>query len=325
MLLLSMKSKQKKQLKTGLLVSLSILIILALLILHKIYQAFFFGAVAPTFFDDCVRVWNFKAKYLFFHPYMTFDPKASDYLTGSFNFYPIVIPVIKYWYMSFVGHWQESFVDILQIFAYISLLAGMFFQILRRSSVVFAITGAYLLSTIPLLVYHAGSGYADILIALFLFLSVASILNWRESGSRDFLFLSVVFALLGFYTKSEGIYLILVANLVTIFLCTLGVARSEKLGAMRDYFSLYIPFALPFFLYKWYFHLGIAAGGNNEAAFHLDILPYIWHVVFFEGNYGVFFIVFLMTLALFFSFIRSNQNLKRLGILAVFLMIYINL
>ena len=253
----------------------TIVAILSLLVLHKIYQAFFLGAVAPTFFDDCVRVWNFKAKYLFFHPYLNFDPKSADYLTGSFNFYPIIVPIIKYWYMSFVGHWQESFVDILQIFTYISLLAGLFFQILRRSSVIFALVGSYLLSTIPLFVYHAGSGYVDILIALFFLLSVVSIINWKESGSRDFLFLSAVFALLGFYTKSEGIYLILVANIVTIFLCILGTSYSDKMKILGNYLSLYIPFALPFFLYKWYFHLGITGGGNNEAAFHLDILPYI--------------------------------------------------
>lgn len=300
--------------------------VLSLLILHKVYQAFFLGAVAPTYFDDCVRVWNFKAKYLFFHPYMTFDPKAADYLTGSFNFYPIIIPVIKYWYMSFVGYWQESFIDFLQIFAYIWLLLGLFFQILRRSSIVFAFLGAYLLSTISLLVYHAGSGYADILIALFLFLSIVSILNWRESGSKDFLFLSVVFALLGFYTKSEGIYLILVANILTILVSQYNnTTAKEKWGFLKDYFLVYTPFALPFFLYKWYFHLGIAAGGNNEAAFHLDILPYVWHVVFFEGNYGVFFVFFLMTLVLFFSFIRSNESLKQLGMLSVFFMVYINL
>lgn len=300
-------------------------IVLGLLILLKMYHAFFLGAVAPTFFDDCVRVWNFKAKYLFFHPYMTFDPLAPDYLTGSFNFYPIIIPVIKYWYMSFVGYWQESFIDMLQIFAYIWLFLGLFFQILRRSSVIFGLVGAYVLSTIPLLVYHAGSGYADILIALFLFLSVTSILNWKDTGLKDFLLLSAVFALLGFYTKSEGIYLILVVNLLAIFLCTWGASRRDKLVPLRDYVLIYVPFAVPFFLYKWYFQLGIAAGGNNEAAFHLDILPYIWHVVFFEGNYGVFFAIFLVTLILFYSFIRSSENLKRLGILALFLMTYINL
>lgn len=113
--------------------------LLGFLVLLKLYHVLFLGSVAPTFFDDCIRVWNFKAKYLFFHPYMNFDPKAPDYLTGSFNFYPIVVPVIKYWYMSFVGHWQESFVDLLQVIAYISLLGGMFFQILRRSTVFFAL------------------------------------------------------------------------------------------------------------------------------------------------------------------------------------------
>lgn len=281
--------------------------------------------MVPTFFDDCVRVWNGKAKYLFFHPYLNFDPSAPDYLTGSFNFYPIVVPVIKYWYMSFVGYWQESFIDILQIFAYIGLLVGVFFQLLRRSSVIYAGFGAYLLSTIPLLVYHAGSGYADILVALSLFLSVTSLLNWKESGSKDFLILSAVFALLGFYTKSEGIYLVLVTNLVTLFLCMQSMTRQEKLASWKAYFLVYLPVALPFFLYKWYFHLGIAAGGNGQAAFHPDILSYVWRVVFFEGNYGVFFIFFLVTLVLFFSFIRSHESLKRIGILAVFLMIYINL
>lgn len=299
---------------------------LVLLILHKVYHSVFLGVTAPTFFDDCVRVWNFKAKYLFFHPYMNFDPKAPDYLTGSFNFYPIVVPIIKYWYMSFIGYWQESFIDLLQIFAYIGLLGGLFFQVLRRSSVVFGLFGVYLLSTISLIVYHAGSGYADILIALFLFLSVTSIINWRESGSKDFLFLAVLFALAGFYTKSEGIYLILVSNIVTIpFYTYRDTTRREKIMFLRDYALLYMPVAIPFFLYKFYFHLGIAENTNATFGFHPDILSYVGNVVFFEGNYNMFFAFFLVTLVLFFFFIRANENVRRLVILSVFLMIYINL
>lgn len=140
------------------------------------------------------------------------------------------------------------------------------------------------------------------------------------------MFLAALFALFGFYTKSEGIYLILVANIVAIVLCMpKNVIFTENIKCFRDYFFLYAPFALPFFLYKWYFHLGIATSTNAALAFHPDILPYVGHVIFFEGNYGVFFAILLVALGLFLSFVRSHENLRRAGIVTVFLMVYINL
>ena len=119
--------------------------------------------------------------------------------------YPRTPGLAVAWFAIAQGAWDEFAIN-LCFFNYFSVFLLLFYAHLRDAAgAAVALIGTYLLSTQPLLVNHAILiGYADLPLAIFLFLTGAHAYRYARSGSRDDLILAAVFALTLPLTKLEG-------------------------------------------------------------------------------------------------------------------------
>ena len=93
-----------------------LLIFLFVVLLCKICFAFFNIMVHPTYFDDSVTFWNYKAKVFYYQQALVLDNDHPDFLGGRNPHYPNYNPLFKTWVVICNGYWSEKAANLNTLF-----------------------------------------------------------------------------------------------------------------------------------------------------------------------------------------------------------------
>lgn len=290
--------------------------IIAILLIEKVFFVAIQGFSFPTYFWDAIDNWNYRAKVLYSTGYLDLDPRSETFLGGGKPHYPMGPSLLRAWMATLVGHWSEKVVALHSMMAYILLFAMIWNRLSRsigrRDSFLFA----YLAVSLPLMVHHAYSSYADLLLSLFF--TGCLIYGYEYLITKDRLsgIVSAFFLVSSLFTKNEGLVLIfpvvMVAMLVAIW------QRRLLFRSACFYVGAAVFLILPWVILKFYFGLSLTP---NEEKFvfevHLNGLVKIFDVLFRQGSFNLFGPLLIVS-TLFYSTIWWRTELRLLAF-AVFL------
>lgn len=283
----------------------------------------------PTYFDDAADNWNYRGK-IFYAQHAIVLTLPPDTAPNGISSYPPTVPLAKAWLASLEGAWDEGTVNGLHVAWFAAVLLLVYCTLRRSLSRFWSWLGVYLAVSLPLLLVHGTTAYADLFLASHLL--VAVVLLSHAYGARTaasclaFLRLAALAAAVIPFTKNEGLLLYL-PPLGLLALWTLWQARRTGLLTPRQtgiaaawFAGLLLLVAVPWIAYK---ELHGLTFGNAKPLSGFELLwepaavPAIVINTFFEGNWLLFFPLLLCLLAL-----RPKRALRGpLMLLAVFFLL----
>lgn len=282
---------------------LLLVLILGLWTAAKIGSGAFDLLTTPTYWSDSLTNWNMRAKvYDAADAFSLSLPMEASAVTPGISAYPPAVPLVKTWFTTLRGHWSEPLANGMHIVWYLALLALIFLSIRRHASFLVALLGAYLFAALPLPLIHGFAPYADIFMALHLFIPVILVFHASRSVDRTaalplLRIAAFAVALLPF-TKNEGLLLYAPALLLYFASTQWSLTRRGVLTSRdtRNVFLWVVAFlfalALPWVAFKW-FH-GLAFGNAKPiTGFALGwqhgVLESMTLSLFFQGSFLLLF------------------------------------
>jgi hypothetical protein len=259
-----------------------------------------FLLLMPPTLDDVIENWNLRAKVFLNDRTLTLILPGQQTVGMGVNAYPPTVPLAKTWLLALAGgQWNEALANGLHILWFAAAAALLYGFLRRTAGLPWALLGAYVFCSLPLVVMHAASAYADIFIAghvLAAATMAASALGpkLREDQRIGFLKLAgVALALLAF-TKNEGLLIYLppaaIAMAATIAILALrrDIRASCTAKAVIWAAACAAIVVVPWISFKWSHGLAFGnAKGITDVGFAFEprALYAIFINTFLEGNW----------------------------------------
>jgi hypothetical protein len=198
---------------------------------------------ATSMFWDGRYIWAFKGKALFSDGGLdseTFTSLARYRYTHLD--YPLALPSAQAWVYRILGHVDERRAKLIGLVFWLGTAVLLACYLRRRMALPWALGVSLLASHIPVLVYHAGGGGADVQQA-FCFLAAGVLLaDWVErSRPEDALLAALVFGI-GTLVKAEGVSMALGGALAFALAWSFRRQRINKRTALLAPACLLLPY-----------------------------------------------------------------------------------
>ncbi|MBU0672169.1 MAG: glycosyltransferase family 39 protein [Candidatus Margulisbacteria bacterium] len=198
-------------------------IILILLIALTIAHVFFDALVKPLLnFDDLWRQ-GCIAK-IIFSTGKVFTEQSVE-LAGP---HPYLNPLSQAWIYMGLGVWNDALGKIIFPLCFASLVFIFYGGVRRYTGRFHALLFTYLLTALPLIVYHAGTAYSDLMQTFYYSAGIIYLFHWMNSRNDPDLYFSAILLGIGNFVKQTGIPLWLIATVVLIIFLLIEDKRKLK-------------------------------------------------------------------------------------------------
>jgi hypothetical protein len=216
-----------------------------------VVPAFRLATVKPLYAIDGFGIWGLRAHalYLFGHPIpAVFANPAYQALQ-----HPLLLPALEALDARAMGTFDGTLVQIQLVGFAVAFVGGAWG--LLRDRVPPLLLAAVLLAVIttPTFIYQLQSNYADVPLALFIALGVATLALWLRRGGEGLLPAAALFLGAAALTKNEGEMFSLTAFAAAAFVAQRAQLRSLALAAL-----FVIAVDLPWRIWLWAHHVKIA-------------------------------------------------------------------
>jgi hypothetical protein len=226
----------------------------------------------PAYNDDVFNNWNFRAKVLLHEQTLVLDLPGDNRQDIGVSAYPPTVPLLRGYLATVGGGWNDGVIALTAPLSYL-LILGLLYTTLRRSTgTAWALLGLYIGSSLPLLLMHGITPYADLFVALHILVALLPLFHALEttnSASRSsWLRVGALGAALLPMTKNEA----LLIHLPPILLLSMGVILWSVRGKVSDirsalrsilwYGALLLAVLGPWLAYKYAY--GLAFGNAKE-------------------------------------------------------------
>jgi hypothetical protein len=126
------------------------------------------------------------------------------------------------------GGWKDSFANLYSVVLFICLLSLVFFTLKRQTGPGRAIIFTFILSAVPVLLYNAMSGYADIAVAYYFFAATVMLYHWQRTGRNSLLVMTGILLSTAMFSKNEGVAIVLPAVTAAFVYSLFRSGRSGK-------------------------------------------------------------------------------------------------
>lgn len=262
----------------------------------------------PVYHDDVFNNWNLRGKIFFETNRLTLTvPLGNEtFSNDGISSYPPTVPMVKTWLALLNGEWHEGLVNSIHILWYIATTALLFFVLRRLIGFLWALIGAYVLSSLPLYLIHGSTAYADVFLSLHLLIPLLLLVvaaSQQDSARRiSSLRLSALFTGLLVFTKNEAILLYLPPLLLCVVILVLTdvyqkrLSRKQAMNVLLCYLGFLALILLPWLTFKYLHNLPFgnakAVSGFN-VGWQPGVLYALWVNTFFEGNWIFLWLVFI--------------------------------
>ena len=169
---------------------------------------FFRSVIKPVEAYDAVAIWALKAKILFLS-YPTFSGFARlvrDGFHGAHPDYPLLVPFGDVWFYIFANSFNDTLVKVVFPLGFAAFLL-VFFSLLYRASGSrkLALVFTFMIASVKQFNDYATIGVADLTLGIYLWLAFAYCFMWMRKKQTAYFAVSVMCALLAFWTKNEGV------------------------------------------------------------------------------------------------------------------------
>ncbi len=266
-----------------------------------LFQLVFLGVNAlarPPIAYDNLTMWQYKAKVLFYEKQINFDETKYAYLGGGGHInYPWGAPLLSYWLYANLGEFNDLAGNIINIVYYLAILITLYYFLKKYLSVPVSLFFVWLITTMPLLFYHAYNGYADLILSYYLLLAFIFLFYWLEKGkTRQLLAAGIFFSCAMFVKNDASVFAIagLIIILIKLFLIDKKFTMAVKSGGL--YLLAIILPLLPWLFIKIKYHLAFS---NVEPgiAYHGEVWQNIYWALFLNSSFNVWWFIVVLCLA----------------------------
>lgn len=201
-------------------------LLLALLIGLTIAYVFFDALVKPIVnFDDLWRQGSI-AKIIYVTGQVV-TPQTAELAGG----HPYLNPLSQAWIYLGLGDWNDALGKIIFPLYFTSLIMVFYGALRRSSSRQWALLFTYLLTSFPLIVYHAGTAYTDLMQTFYYTAGIIYLYSWLKEKQNSRLWLAALLLGIGNFAKQSGIPLWVAATAVLFLYLIIEDRKNLKLGA----------------------------------------------------------------------------------------------
>jgi hypothetical protein len=253
----------------------------------KVVYVFFEALIKPVYGWDAL--WNFslRAKIFFFEKMVPLAKASPYFLGGGMKQYPLQIPLIETWSFLVMNSWDDVKIKIIFPLYFCALLIIFYAALRNEKNRTHSLFFTFLLSSLPLLTYHATIEYADFVVGVYFFSASVYLYRYFQENENRYLILSALLAGFAGWVKDEGIMFYLIC-IFALWLYS-GIKNWKKVAA----------YCLPllFLTIPWLFIkqlLGLSLGNEPNFAFsnlssylsfHPEVIGKIMEKTFLAGNW----------------------------------------
>jgi hypothetical protein len=227
-----------------------------------------------TYFHDALMHWSGRARSLYGQVNWSLDPESPVFLaghSGSSN-YPLQTIIWRTLSAALNGGWNEAVSRADGLIFFIVIIGTIWAAVLGFSNARWlAAAAAFVISALPLHVWHAAAGYSDIAVEAFVVASLAALL-------RAEWFLGGVMAAGAAWSKNDALALYFPALLAAVsMLQWRGETRNFEWRNVARFLAGFATLS-PWLIFNYIHGLGITPAGG-ELAWHSDAPGLFWEDV----------------------------------------------
>jgi hypothetical protein len=267
------------------------------LIAAKVIYVFFEALIKPVVAWDAIMNWSLRAKIFFFEKTVPLAKDSPFFMGLGMKQYPLQIPLLETWTFLVMGGWDDVRMKLLFPLYFCALLIIFYASVRNYKSRTQSLFFTFLLSSLPLLTYHATVSYADFVVGAYFLAAVAYLYRYFQEKENRFLVLSSLLICAAGWVKDEGV--------VFYFICLFLVVLYEKLKGWKKILVYSVPlilFAAPWLTFKRM--LGLELGNVTRFAFekalasffHPNVLAKIAYKTFLTDNWHLLPLAFIIIL-----------------------------
>lgn len=304
----------------------------------KVLYVFYEALIKPVVGWDAL--WNFslRAKIFYFLGGIPLDRANPYFLGGGMKQYPLHLPLLEtFTYIlqggwpshHMVQGWNDCVMKVIFPLYFLSMLVIFYYALRREQNRLTALFFTFLLSTLPLLVYHATIEYADFVVGAYFLAAVVYLYQFIKTKDLKLLFLSAVLAALGAWVKDEGqifyficfLLLVSAAKPANKFAVKSAFAWLRRTSFRREFIlGLYylLPFIVligPWIVFKQVFGLSLGneptfslAGLVSGFTFHPETILKVLEKMFLSGNWHLLFGLWVLVLIFYYKKIFTTEK-----------------
>ena len=256
-------------------ISQALFIVFMVLVAANFLLVVFFTVLYPIKFWDAISCWSLKGKAFFIDGTINKFFTEHNY-TFSHNSYPLYLPLIQTWVLTWMGQSNENLLKLIFPIYYSSLIFTLYYLFRQRIRKLLSILLVFIVSVLPVIVDHGYIEYANLLFSTVLLLAVYFFYIAKTMKDKtSFLILSAIFLSICAMTRSEGILYALLFIIINLFFFISGIIRNRR--STKNIINFFLPLAVfIIFLGPWYL-LKIKLG--------LPFLSTEWHG-FISSSFG---------------------------------------
>lgn len=308
-------------------------VLLSLMILKIAVTSITFLLLVPTYLDDSLTNWNLRGKIFYHDQQLTLVLPGENPLTSpqGVSSYPPTVPLMKTWFSTLAGEWNDPLVNSMHVLWYIAALILVYAGIRRHAGREWANVGLLMIGGMPLYLMHGTNAYADIFLSVHVFAAISMLFHalhaTHEEERMTFLRISAIATAILPFTKNEAMLVYLPTLIVVIGVSLLWSLRrfmttAHLRSALLWYSVSFLLICVPWLGYKWSHGLTFGNGKSFTSlgfSWHENVLISIAINTFFEANWLLLFP--LLLILLIWRWRAAFSTLSALS--AFFLIIYI--
>jgi hypothetical protein len=217
--------------------------ILIILIGLTIIYVFFDALVKPVVLFDAVWRQGCIAKIIFTSGRVLTNQTLE--LAGP---HPYLNPLSQAWIYMGIGTWNDALGKIIFPLCFSALLFIFYSSLRRYTSRIYALLFTYLLTSFPLIIFHTGTAYSDLMQTFYYSAGILYLFQWMESKQRPFLYTSALFLGIGNFVKQSGIPLWGTAAIVLFMY--LFLENRDKLRSGLNFLLLSVIVSSPWLFFR---------------------------------------------------------------------------
>lgn len=317
--------------------------VLTVWILFKVGFVFHESVTRPIYSWDNWANWSAGAKLFFYSRGLLLDPSGEHFFgTGYRPFlgHPLHSTLLQVYSALWLGRFDEIYVKTWSFFYFVSMLGIVYWALKREAGAFYGVAGAFFLSSLPLLTWHAQDAYSDFPLSWYSLAATVTFWRYMNTGSGRFIVLSGAFSGMGMLVKNEGIFFFTALGLALLLY---SIFERKPVVTSLFYFTLpVLVLAGPWLVFKSAnnFGFGHTGGelkwlgdptirGGESTGVHWDVIVPALKQVFLTANFSLLFPFWIAVSALGMRTIaRSGIKYLDLAILVViagFVFVYLTL
>lgn len=266
----------------------------------------------PIYSHDNWSSWSSGAKFFYYRGGLELNPSSEYFFGGNYRIWhghPLLTPLAEVWMAVNLGRFDEILSKAWSPFYYIATITLLYSAIKREGGRVTALACAFMLSSAPLLTYHALDSYADMPLSFYVLGGSVFLWRYMEERRRGPLMVAGLLFAIAAFTKNEGVLYLLFA-FTALFIYILF----EKKLRWRELLYFLVPamIILPWIAFKFVHGIGYGhhigtAGLHWIDKLHFEIFPIYFKELFYHANHGLI-IAFAVVITVigFMTILKSN-------------------